>query len=216
MHTMRDLITLLEAPRAKAKPVPAIAFNRDDLAGKLMNLQSIFMGVRHGFRFTAEWTEMVVAQVKQAKLDFEAGEAQDRARYGDEHEPTVFPVKDIAVESADKVFSTESSRYSIHSDTRTMEREYQDRKTTNPDDPMDFVEDSDFLRFLKAQDEFAIAIERVVPSKPSTYSPAIAALQKCLELYSNNSQDEELIWSESLQELVSRAIPLLRFSLKNL
>lgn len=218
MHSMRDLITLLEAPRQKAKPAPAIAFNKDTLAGELMSLQAVVSGIRHGFQMTSEWTEEVVKQTNQAKLDFEASEASDRARYGEDedYQPGQIDVRDVAGEIADKIAQAGIARFSIHSDTRTMEREYQDRKTTDPDNPMDYIEDSDFLRFLHVQDQFATVVENVVPSKFSTYAPFVQALRNCLDVYSNNSQDEELIWSSDLQQLVSHLIPLMRFCLKNI
>ncbi|RYD56952.1 MAG: hypothetical protein EOP83_21195 [Verrucomicrobiaceae bacterium] len=216
MHSMRDIMTLMEGPRKKPAAFPVV--NTEEMLGKVMSLQSILQGMH--FEFNAEWVNGAIKEVNAKKLSFERQMAEERERHPEDFDPNMFQFdpKETFREIIPVVVERNSYQHLIYSEVTTEERVYQDSMNTDPDDLSDFVEDSDFLRCLQAQRDFGTAMSQTVIGKPSTYEPMIAAAYRILDTFKSfdpNHQQVEPKFVGSVQNELEHMIPLLRFMLKN-
>lgn len=218
MHSMRDIMTLMEAPRKKAAAFPTV--NPDELLGRIMNLMAILQGMN--FQFKADWVASMVEQAKQQKLATERQAAEDHERYGDEHNPAdfTFDVKEAYRDLAEPFYRKASHAFNILADAQVAQRVYQDSMATNPDDPNDMVEDSDYLRSLQAQRNLGQAIEAINPSRSSTFAAVLDGIESVLQTFNNamSAGDQRVPpeWLDSVEKELEHLLPLMRFTLKNL
>lgn len=227
MRTMRDIINLLEGSFPTT--------NNDEMAGKIMSLMGILQGM--GFEFKADWVADSVDMVKQAKLETEHDEAEQRLRDGtgedkeedeteegedeevtESEEPaeSAFDAKGALAEAADKVFGKGSHASGILADVVTKERLHRDSRKVDPDNLGGEDEETTYLACMNAQRELVGTFESVTPSKPSTYKGVIEGIDDVLSMIGKDNSDEKPEFVDAIRKELEYLLPLMRFCLNNL
>jgi hypothetical protein len=198
---------LMEARKPVKSAEPVV--NRDELAMRLNRMQQTLAHITHGFKFSNEWAQGVVVAAKKMAQD-----ARDQAIH-DGETPTVTP-KDMAAEIVGTALRNKLPDGVVIDEIRYLTAEYQKHKATDPEDPMDYIEHSDFLSFMQAQIKVAKTFTGIDASRPASFLPFVNEMENCLHVYAMDSQDEELRWSSELQEALTKLVPFLIFVLRSI
>jgi hypothetical protein len=207
----------MEAPRKKAAAFPVV--NHEELLGKVMHLMAVLQGMN--FEFKADWVSGLVDMAKQKKLEFDRQAAEDAERQGDEFNPSEwqFDVKEVYAEIAEPFYRKASHAFNFLADAQVAERVYQDQMVRDPDNLSDMVEDSDYLRCIRAQRNLGQAIESINPSRVSTFTNVIHGIEGVIETFRNamggGDQRVPPEWLDSVEKELCHLLPLMRFTLRN-
>lgn len=213
MHSMRDIIMIVEARKGKPAAFPVV--DTTALYGEITSLESILSGM--GFRFKPDWINETMESVKQKKLSHDRMEAEEREHDPESFQPTQFDAKDAFRDWVSDVVKRGSLQHRIYSELNTAERVYQDN-FIDPDNPDSYVESSAYLSALAAQKDVGSALLSLEATKPSTWGPVIQGTKQVLDAFKAFNADHEKYepeWMDSVSTELGLLLPTMRFMLKN-
>lgn len=163
--------------------------------------------------FQLQWDNALINDLGEASKKFQQRLALDNSREDDTANHVQFDAREFFRDNVDDVAKRALAHLTIARDCREYEMDYQNRMARS-DRPDDQVEDSDVLRFVKAQSDFGGVLEQFVPTQLATYSGLNRALERLIEVRSRQIQDDELVLLDDVRTAVSKVVPLMLMGLR--
>jgi hypothetical protein len=165
--------------------------------------------------------QKILGAVNAKKDEVAKHAADDKARYGDDHNPADFAFN--ADESLSEYTSTiiksllSHARVKIRKDIEQDEIDYQEMMSNDLENPSDHIEDSDYLRSHHEQERLAQNLFHFDVLNPSTYVQIIDPIKNFFAVraeFDRHAQKVAPEWNREVVWLLEELLPVMIFVLK--